>query len=214
MLLKKMISALGLGFALSQPANAAPVDGALALAAIRDLSGGDAQAAALASSILAGEPSEAMADIAHEAVTPATAILISLDGSQHLISLDWAEDLPESAQAFADMFRHSGLDPADSLTRLAGRDPVARGDAVGIVYLAFRTQAEAANLRILGINMDSDQYHFVLTSSQVADRWASVRIGENQYIEDSDWQFAKLLQAHGITPRSMAHPSRSERAAP
>ena len=213
--LKKIISAIGLGLAALQPVSAAPDNATLTLAAVHDLSGGDANAVAMAESILAGEaPCDGTYDLAEVPVTSAVAIVTSLECSQHLISLDWAEDTSESAQAFADMFRNYGLDPADSLGRFSNAEPVERGDAVGIVYLAFRAQAEAAGLRILGINMDSDQHHFLLTSGQVADRWASVRIGENQYIEDSDWQFAELLQTHGITPRSTAHPSRSERPAP
>ena len=45
-----------------------------------------------------------------------------------------------------------------------------RGDAVGLVYLAFRPVADAAGMRIFGLNADSDTHHFVLVPVAVAER--------------------------------------------
>lgn len=185
------------------------------LAAVRDLSSGDLQAIEIARSILSmkvsdGDPyAELLRDM------PAfSAIAVSLYETGRMETLDWGASLEESSKAFGRLFVKAGLDPAEPIAELQAMGQQTDGDAVGRAYLTFRLAADDTGMRIVGLNASSDMYHFVLVPAGVAERWISVAIGENQYIEDSDWQFLPKLEAAGVAPRSTGHPSGTEKLAP
>lgn len=135
------------------------------------------------------------------------AIAVGLESCGNLEMLDWAEGLDECTEAFVRLFSRLDIDVSKALEDLQNSDVQKRGDSIALAYAAFRPISDAANMRILGLNDDSDQYHFTLVPSEVAETWRNVRLGDNQYIEDSDWQFKKLLTAEGLEPRSTRHPS-------
>ncbi len=142
------------------------------------------------------------------------AIAVGLESCRNLEMLDWAEGLEESAEAFGRLFAREGINPSKALERIQNSEEPERGDSVALAYAAFRSVADAANMRILGINDGSDQYHFTLVPSQAAEKWVNVHLGDGQYIEDSDWQFKKLLKAEGFELRSTKHPSSNVRQPP
>ena len=65
-----------------------------------------------------------------------------------------------SAEAFERLFRKAVPDPAKTLGALKDTTVAERGDAVGFVYAPFMPLGDAVGMRILGLNSNSDSYHF------------------------------------------------------
>lgn len=179
--------------------------------AVRDPSNDDPQAADIARAALRNglPPDDSFAELTPEMKVFAT-LSASLGGSGRMVSLDRKEELSECEAAFTALFAKAGLDVGEATAQLANAPSDDNGD-VGTAYVVFCRVADTAGMRIVGLNADSDMYHFVLTSVERAQRWMSVSIGPNQYIEDPDWQFPSHLEAAQIGPRSAQHPSRTER---
>ena len=183
--------------------------------ALGDLTGGDKEAARLYDAAIAGVlPKGSLIEVSGATVPVSVALQLALYETRRAALLDWAADAAWCSRAFATVFRHYGVSVDATLAALADQPEPERGEAAGLVYVAFRKLADANRLRILSINDGSDSYCFLLTSPKVAGRWASVRIGGETYFEDCDWEFKRALRASGLSPRSERHPRFSPRPAP
>lgn len=188
------------------------------LAAVRDLSGGDVVIEASAKKALKNGLPEYSGFIDWPDDKPgyraAAVIAHAFEDAGRLIMLDWALGLDDCVALFEAMFDEVGLDTGGARAELATLPALARGDAVGVAYIAYRAPARAQGMRIFGINFGSDMYFFFLVPEGAAARWASVPLGGGMYFEDSDWQFKAELEAAGIVPLSERHPSLNPRSAP
>ena len=212
-MLKRILEILG----RSAKNNPASLSASQVIAAVNDLSQGNDKALQMAQSIVDGRvltDEESLYAESIDEVTVFGTIAASLEFCGKLEVLDWAASKCECEEAFERLFKGGGVDVAEPLARFRKLGEPRRGDTVGLAYVAFRLAADTANMRILGLNANSDAHHLILVTSEVADRWHSVCIGDNQYIEDVDWQFKKLLSKEGIAARSSKHPSKNERPPP
>lgn len=188
------------------------------LAAVRDLSGADAGVEAAAQKAMKnGVPERSVFfewpqyDPAYQA---AAVIAFAFEDAGRLAMLDWAEGTTECVAAFEALFAAAGLKTGAARAEVASSPVRARGDAVGVAYIAYRAEAMAQGMRLFGLNSGSDMYLFLLVPEDAAARWASVPLGGDMYFEDSDWQFKAQLEAAGIVPQSERHPSVNPRQVP
>lgn len=213
--MRRLLAAI-LGVAVTpQPATGRDATPNIVVEAVTDLSDGDPAAIDAARRALRAGPSEdgLFAHMTGE-MREFAIIADSLEGTGRLISLDWKEDLSEARAKFTALFAKSGIDPDDALARIdRGADAIVES-GVGLAYAAFRVTADATGMRIVDLDADADMYHFALVPSERAERWIGVRVGPNQFIADGDRHFLDTLEAMGLSPRSTAHPSRTERPRP
>jgi hypothetical protein len=208
-------STLANGQAAKRPVLAKGLTPHEARAALAEMSKGDAETLRLFDAALAGTlPADSPFDAADDQVSVRVALMAALYATGRGVVLDWAEGTDESCDAFNQLFRSEGRRYDDLPGEIKFDGLLKRGDAVGLAYIAFRKLADANDQRILGINEGSDSYFFLLVTQATAERWASVRIDEFAYFEDSDWQFSKQMRLAGFEPRSTKHPSSAPRSAP
>jgi hypothetical protein len=183
--------------------------------ALDELTGQDLEAGRLYDAALAGVlPEDCPIEVEGSTVPVSAALQVALFATGRAALLDWAADAASCNREFAGLFRRHGVSVDATIAALAAEPEPKRGAAVGLVYVAFRKLADAHTLRLLSINDGSDRYSFLLASAQAAERWASVRIGDETYFEDSDWQFKQEVRAAGLSPRSERHPKFLPRPAP
>lgn len=197
---------------VAQPTLAADAPRNIILEAVADLSDDDPAALDAARRALRDGPSEhsPFAELPAEMREFAT-IADSLAQTGRLISLDWKDALPDAQAKFTALLAKSGIDAKEAQSRIAQAAEPAADSEVGIAYAAFRVTADAAGMRIVGLDADSDMCHFALVPKQRAGRRTGIRIEPNQYIEDSDRHFVDALNTIGVPPRSTAHRSQAER---
>ncbi|MEM6408974.1 MAG: hypothetical protein AAF700_11215 [Pseudomonadota bacterium] len=187
------------------------------IAAVEALSDSNTTCLAFASRLIKGDmPVETESLFLHNLneMRPFTVIASSLEKSHQIALLDWAESLENSAKTFAELFGRAGLDSAPILNELVKVEEPERGFGVGIAYTEFRKLADAFEKLIVGLNVNSDSYLFILAEKDKVQPWINVEIDQRQFIENSDWQFAEILAQNGLEVRSSKHPSRLKRPAP
>lgn len=188
---------------------------AQAKSAIAELTDDDETCLRLFEAALSGDMPENSPYTGQGKDTPlAVAIICALYGANRLAMVDWAAGVDEICGELAPLIADQGMSVDQLLASSGNRTVSNRGDAVGLVYTEIRKLADQNQRRILSINEGSDCHHFLLTSEAAAERWTSVKIAENVYFEDSDWQFKKQLLAAGFELRSKKHPMDSARSAP
>jgi hypothetical protein len=194
--------------AMPQPVQAEVLPVRRAVEAVAALSNDDPAAIAAARRMLRGGPATGsmFADLPADMWVFAI-VAASLEASGRLVSLDWKEEASEAEAGFERLFAKAGVSTTGVADRIESIARRVETQGVGLAYAAYREAAEAGGYRILGLNAGSDMYHFVLVRQDRAARWQGVRLGPDQYVEDSDWQFRDVLEAIGVTPRSTAHPA-------
>jgi hypothetical protein len=211
-MLTKIISSL---FTKSADAKGDTFSNKKAITLLALLSNDDEKALAIANNVFSGTfVDDEGVYVVDEYNIAYSAIVIALTETKRLASLDWAEELDSCSEEFGELFGVFGLDPTKSQADIAKLDEPSRGEAVAQAYIAFRESAGHVGMRIVGLNDGSDMYQFALAPELAIKDWTSVRIGVDYYLEDSDWQFKKALEAQGIEPRSTKHPSRTQRPSP
>lgn len=197
-----------------RPQKLGPAEADLLRAILSDFSGGNARTLEIGQAALQGSVPEDSIFSDVENPTVLTALATALDATGRLVWLNWKEPLDETADAFADLFLATGLDPEPALTRLVGLPEPKDGEAMAIAYLEFRRVADAAGWRLVSLNDGSDSYMLTLAPKAIAAKWRSVELGRGNYIADPDWQFLTHIKAAGLTPRSTQHPRRDRRSRP
>ncbi|MFK7938872.1 MAG: hypothetical protein AB8B82_05805 [Roseovarius sp.] len=197
----------------------APLSDAQIILAIQDLTGSEAAALAATKAMLAGEVSQHepfsyyVQDYANVA-----ALGHGLYASNRLLDLDWAAGLDEAVDQFdfilgtSDILWPAGLE--DDLDQLVQAGGIARGDAVGEVYIRVWPQVRDAGYQIMSLNTDSDAHMMFIAPEAAALRWQSVQIGPNMYFEIADWQFGTQMQAAGHSIEFPGHPATHPQKAP
>ncbi|MCS4089198.1 hypothetical protein [Rhizobium sp. BK176] len=177
-----------------------------ALALINEVSGGSEVALRIATHAFAGTIPDGDAfddlNVFNNAGIPAI-VVGALGETDRAWYLDWADSVSECVETFSCLLGAVGVDTSSAVAA-AARLPkqIERGEAAGMVYVAFREAAEAAGYRIIDINEGSDTYCLAIVPTSVAERWLWVKMGaEHGYIGDADHQFKNALKAAGLTPR-------------
>lgn len=145
-------------------------------------------------------------------------ICYTLEKLSLLARVDWAEEASEVVRWFEEIFDRAGIawskDESNETVEKASKAGLKRGEAVGFVYLTAQSRASQAGFEILDINTGSDQHAFFAVPKATADKWRFVDLGQGMRIENPDWQFKKLANAHGFKLTYPNHPQKSLRPFP
>lgn len=186
------------------------LDRAQTLLAVRELSGGDAEAEELARMVWDGEVEDDdnfFLEFRGDAL-PMASLGYALHMTDRLIAHDWRVATEDLFEDFRPLFAAYGIawPEAVEATTVSLEDTIEMeaGDSVGLVLHALTPAAASAGYDVMQLNTGGDEYVFFLADTASADRWRSVYLGTVPVcIEDPTYQFQKLYRRNGW---QIAHP--------
>lgn len=113
----------------------------------------------------------------------------SLTKSSQIIEVDWAEGEIAIFDYFQALFELNDVRIPDKIEHylLQKEKEIKRGDAPELVTALLRASANEAGYEILSLDMDDDQYRFIMAPIAAAQKWENTVLGKSIKIEIPQW---------------------------